>query len=428
MSDSANFEPGPSDLLVMKGASLLNKGQVAEAETVFLQALDAEPEHAAANAYLSRIELLKENYDRALIFIDRAIELYPAPIYFLNRAELKIVLGRRSDSIEDLKICIANDRRGQFVGKAGSMLAMHCIEDGDIAGGLRYLDFVIEAEPTHASALALRSICREKLGDRTGAENDKARAVECGFDVENPFAGIFSSAPDAPSPGTVSSKRSEDSEFAEWICTAFLDERAKIHLSYVRHAPNSVCLGLYTLDANYRQLYVDMLSVLSIEPGEVLDLSDVANSEIPIDVHGLVLGMHDFEQVSSTVAKKAEIRYQVGDKLKAATVENTLVELHIQRVKGYLLDHSLKLSGADVFLEAYRKDCSQMPDSVKKRLLLYTKSRPMVEKDVFAALFATSVLGEDLDEESAILREHFQMSFYVVQKFLEIMRSEPSEA
>lgn len=432
MSEPANFDPTPADLLVMKGASLFSKGQYPQAEEILLQALREDPAHAGANAFLSGVERERGDYEKALAYIESAVAKFPSAAYLMSRAELKIVLGRRPESIEDLKLCIESDRRGQFLEKAASLLAMNYMEDGDFVEAMKYLDEVIKIDPTHAAALKLRSACKLKLGDEDGAKDDEARACESGFDSDNPLAGITKPGPNAVPEGTVTSSRPDDSDANPWVGAAYMDKQGTLRFSYIQHFGSAVIYGFADVTADARGFYngllrrlrinrgfyAEMLGVLGIAPGEVIVLSDKSNSKIPLDIRGLVFGMFYPDKNQSAVAQNAELRYQLAGKVKEAKIQNNLVELHTHRLTGYLVDHSKNISSNAEFREAYRQDCARMSQSVRERLSLYTQERPYVEKDVFAAVYVLDPTVKVEDEEKSLLCEHFPESIRVAKKLL----------
>ena len=93
---------------VQKGAQLHQAGRVREAETIYRQVLDSNPDHADANHLLGVLLDQAGNHAQALELISRAIAMAPdRPMYHNNIGNVLHELGRMDDAVASYRRTLA---------------------------------------------------------------------------------------------------------------------------------------------------------------------------------------------------------------------------------------------------------------------------------------------------------------------------------
>jgi protein O-GlcNAc transferase len=122
------------------------RGQLREAEAIYRQILQAQPNHAAALHYLGVLAHQVGRHDLALPLIDQSIALTPNDAsYHSNRSEVLRALGRPADALEALRRALAlRPGDADFTGNLGVAL----FDSGDLAGARDMLGRAIQIDPS----------------------------------------------------------------------------------------------------------------------------------------------------------------------------------------------------------------------------------------------------------------------------------------
>ncbi len=94
--------------LVQKGVQLHQAGQVQEAETIYRQVLDIDPDHADANHLLGVLLSRVGNHGQAVELISRAIAMAPdQPAYYSNLGNVLKRMGRPEEAVANYHKALA---------------------------------------------------------------------------------------------------------------------------------------------------------------------------------------------------------------------------------------------------------------------------------------------------------------------------------
>ncbi|MBX9695909.1 MAG: tetratricopeptide repeat protein [Cyanobacteria bacterium] len=394
------------DLLVFKGVSLLNQGKTEEAEHIFLAALESDPDHAGANAFLASIEKSRDDLEKALLFLNKAISVFPAAPYLYERAEIWLASGEHEKAIEDLKSCVRNDKKGMFTQKALTLLSMSYIELGRFSEALPFLSSLAEWSPT-GGVFALRSLVHSQLGNEELALNDRARAAELGFQKDDPFKSLFSVGDDAQSVAGLDStpKMVSSVPDSDVYATAYLDSRAAVILTYRQHDDEGIRFGFAELTKE-NPVYVDLIYILKLAPGEPIDLRERSNGDCEnpsvIDLSLMLFASLAFKTGKINIAEYAEVTYLLHGKVRRVKLKNTLAKRHTSYAVAYAIDREFGISTASEFQAALEEDWESMKDSFSKGVSDPRRCGYGLARDLFSSIYC-SLKDGDIDENERAL-------------------------
>ena len=97
-----------------EGATAYNHGDYITARSIFEDLVEADPNSADAHAALGALLTQIRENDHALVQLNRALELNPQELSaYVNRGEVYLRFGRRSEAEADLKKAISFDSTGK---------------------------------------------------------------------------------------------------------------------------------------------------------------------------------------------------------------------------------------------------------------------------------------------------------------------------
>jgi len=203
MTEAVADEPGGHAKFTFLGNLRLIAGEYEDAIRSYSRALSLAPDDLSARAGRARARSEIFDLDLALADFDRALELAPDDAnlhYGRGHCLSRIVEARLERDVDDSE---TDEERGircedalASLEKAAELgfdnpvlyyeLVCVCEQMGDPDASMAMLDRASAAVPDEIPLLAVRCARRRSGGDAAGAEADRVRLLELGFDVTQP--------------------------------------------------------------------------------------------------------------------------------------------------------------------------------------------------------------------------------------------------
>jgi len=169
------IQPDNADAAYLEALLACEFGQLEQAESLFAQAIDAEPGRAAFHAALAGLYMRSGNSDKAEPFYRKALQIDPQ----LLPAQLGLagICVRREGYGE--AIDILEQARKRHPGDADIRMGLFqaCHHAGRIGGARDQLDAILANHPDHAAASYNLALMDMEAGDRQHAETAIRRAI-----------------------------------------------------------------------------------------------------------------------------------------------------------------------------------------------------------------------------------------------------------
>jgi len=164
-----------NDKAISKAEKLQRAGKFTQAETIYRQVLDGNPEHAEALRLLSLLEKQNGNYEQACKLILQAIKLKPENVEALFiLGVIKLDQNRPEEAVEVFKtgLSIAPDNFSCLVNLGNALVTANHFEEA-----IRQSNLALDIDPNNVEALSNLGKALSKMGRLTDAMSTLRRTV-----------------------------------------------------------------------------------------------------------------------------------------------------------------------------------------------------------------------------------------------------------
>jgi tetratricopeptide (TPR) repeat protein len=169
-----------------EGAEAARLGDLESARQRFEEALEVDPELAAAHAALATIHLAQKRYDDAVASADAALEIDPGRSDVLKvKYEAFRGLGQIDQAKKVFEEMVGSDPKG--TARALFDRGVEMFNAGNAEGAKQAFEQAIVADPDHAKAHYMLGLCYVNTGDTAKAKTELGRFLELAPD--DPEAG-----------------------------------------------------------------------------------------------------------------------------------------------------------------------------------------------------------------------------------------------
>ncbi|MFB6317235.1 tetratricopeptide repeat protein [Saccharicrinis sp. FJH54] len=136
-----------------KGVKLFMEGKFHEAESMYMEALQTDPDHSTTLNNMGMLRLYQKEYRLALVCFNKALKQAEKPVYYLNRGHAYAHLKQFDNAIEDYKTCVSIEPSSL---KGWISLARTCIAAERKNEAIQYLERVVslDRDPVYKLELA----------------------------------------------------------------------------------------------------------------------------------------------------------------------------------------------------------------------------------------------------------------------------------
>ena len=170
--------PDDFEALVNLGTVLYYEGKLDSAEAVITHAIAFNADEPNGYNTLALIEIERENFDKAMDWVEKALELHPRDPYFLNnRGYIYLMTGRLSEAVNDIDESIVTDPSNAWALR-NKGIYYYMKEDPDNA--IRLLEQSLQMDPRLPRAGEYLGMSYLKKGDKENAARWMKESVDPG--------------------------------------------------------------------------------------------------------------------------------------------------------------------------------------------------------------------------------------------------------
>jgi len=175
------LDPANAELVAGRGLTRYDAGDTGQALADLNAAIKIDPKSAMALAYRGHVLSGEGQHEKAISDYDASIAIDPANAFALvSRAESQFELGKNDRALRDLAEAIKIAPQSGLYRFQGQIYATL----GDHISATEAFDQAIKLDPQDAQALLRRSRSKLELGDKAGADLDRAQALKLNPKVE----------------------------------------------------------------------------------------------------------------------------------------------------------------------------------------------------------------------------------------------------